>query len=200
MPLTQASRELAARSGTRQVEVVLRADQVAHAVDRAVLQIWRDLLRLARPVIVPGGLAHAREMAHHTANALPHLIAFYVGERLRKLAEWGRNGSVSNVCRSVPAHALRALAVRRGVVRLTRLREAEGEPEIGLGTIDVLAPFRFGLPLDSPSLSLGSLVAILFPPPTEHQVDQVVYASGWQQRIGQGTHLAGPDRIAGVLA
>lgn len=192
MPLRQASRELAARSGTRQVEVVLRADRATDAVDRAVLRVWRDLLKLAKD----GHWHQAQDQAHQLGRTLPTLIHFELAQELARLARWGRKVSVTNIRRSVPVSALRHLAARRGLVHL---REAEGEPEITVSYTDFLAPFRAGLDLRSAPDSLGSLVAILFPPPSEQHVEQIVYASGWERRIGAGTGLAPADRIAQVL-
>lgn len=190
MRLRRATSRLAAHAGTRQVEVSIRADRTAAAVDRAVLRVWRALLGLAKRGHT--SWSEAVPIAGDLARNLPGLIAREIALELERLARWSRQTAVRAI-REFPVEILRSAAYQT----VRPLREEDESNDLFPSFTDLWAPLRSPDPQD---LDKTELLRYLFPPPTQQQVDQVIYSSGWQDRIAAGTRLASPALIAGTLA
>jgi len=165
----------------RQERVSARADRAVAEVDRATRRAWLHLLAALRQ----GSPASVRSVLH----ALPGLLRQAIAGELVGLARWGHRSARSVLARSLPQHALRRALAHRAAGRRHLLHE--DRVGAGLDLADLWAHFR-GVPGEGGP----SLLDLLFPPPTLAQVEAVVYASGWQDRLRSGTGLAAPAALA----
>ena len=89
---------------------------------------------------------------------------------LGKIAGWSYRGAVRQLTRSVPRAALARVALRRRQVR------------------------------EAITLDFGEVEHILFPPPGQDLLSQILFGSGWYEHFQQATKLASPGTVAGIIA
>lgn len=190
------SSRLAAHGGIRQVEVSLKADRAANAADGAVLRVWREIVRL----IERKGL-HAwnawEEAVQVCGRLLPAVRAEMAGQ-MRRVATWTHQETARTLKRVLPVGVMNAARVggyrqplqghRRRISDTVRRRITED-----FKWEDLLSPLRGG------HSDRDYFASILFPAPTEAELNHVVYSSGWEQRFMAGTHLAQPQALASVI-
>lgn len=99
---------LIASTGIRQVKAIVRADAAADAAEKAVRQVWRQLLALLRQP-----WHTVRRPAVALLRALVPSVAHTLRDRLARQARWGWRGAVAGVKREVPQKWLQAVALRR---------------------------------------------------------------------------------------
>ena len=165
---------LIANHGIRHVEALDRADALAEDVDRVIASAFRQLARLAKA-------EQPYYMNHHNAAAvfrrLPAAIIAIVAQRLRQLARWGHD-STARLAAQMPKKYLRAAVVRESDARLFERVD---------GTIH-------------PDEEYDYYRDLLFPPPPEDFVNNLIFGTGWQQRIETLTRLQAPSVLAGMVS
>lgn len=213
MPATSlVSSRLAARTGTRQLEVLARADAAADAVDRAIAAEWAALFRDLRGAASPG---ERRFIASMRLRKLLHAAHETLRDKLTGLVAFGHRTAAEVLVQTVPVEGLRyAAGARAGLV----LAEAAPGQLPGFIQLSTAQPGRLATrdrstPLREPArrkLSDAELRrrfdALLFEPPTAQQVQailrQPVAGRSWEQDLTRASSLAGfdPERMATALA
>lgn len=111
MPNRLVNSRLAAKTGVRQVDAVLRADAAASAADRAVTRWWRQLLALLR---TPGLTAwNVRQLALPLLRGLHAAAHAGIADALTRLVKWGHRSARDALTGTLPVAHLRAAALRR---------------------------------------------------------------------------------------
>lgn len=181
----------------RQVQLLGRADRAVLQVERTTLRTWRLLLRLIRdggPVV-----STATALLRH----LPLELRGVVAGELASTVRWGHRTTRAALVRAIPRRRLIELARRRHGQRGSQARgllpslvshQQPGALEGDHATVRESLDFTT---LFDPA---GGLLSLLFPAPTPQRVDQIIYTSGWQERIRSGTGLADPLHLAQRLA
>jgi SPP1 gp7 family putative phage head morphogenesis protein len=124
--LARVNSRLAARAGTRQVEVSLRADAAADAADRAVHTIWHEMVR---SLYLPHH-GTASDQIETLARAVPARLVHRLARDLSRAVQWGHRTARLNLLATVPRPLLLRAAVRK------QLRE----DELRIDVADILFP------------------------------------------------------------
>lgn len=108
--MNRVSSRLAAHSGIRQVNAVLRADAAAAAADRAIMRMFRQALALLAAQPSPVELRHrAALLFRQLAPAAQQSLA----DSLRRMAIWGHATATRNVLQTVPGNYLAIAAAMK---------------------------------------------------------------------------------------
>jgi F like protein len=211
--VNHVSNRLAARSGIRQVEAVVKADAAADAAEAAVRRVWADVLRLLKQLKHP---FHSRASFHQAAlevfSRLHGVVEGTLAYHFRRLATWGHHETAATLAATLPLGYLAAAArkLEEGYKRPEELcLESEGDDYLEA----VADPGAIGLSLDrnqhlraaDRARPLRDLFqSLLFPPPPQDVIDRIVFAPSagvsWRDRLAAATKLAGPFQLAQVLA
>ena len=207
MPNRISSR-LAARTGIRQVDAVLKADQAARGVDRAIAGLWRELLDILRN---PQGYAANYRRARYILQQLRPTVQRAIRERLQQLAQWGHHSAAQLLVQTLPVKYLRAAApvpveaVEGYFDEISQTWVAIG---FHTGSADqAVSLFEAPEPAE-PAPSDDELrrlyQELIFPPPARDLVDRIIFAPtagrSWQERVAGLSRLASPETLAGILA
>lgn len=171
------SSRLAARAHSRQLELIRRTDRILRQIDRLARAFVRELVQA-----VKRGMHHQGILQR--LRAVSFVLRRFVAMKLYELA--------ARSARSARA----ALVAELPRPRRRRLKEAD-EPEDWWA--DLLAPFRTGELLAADATD-GDILSVLFAPPSVQRTQEIVYASGWQERLRSGTGLASPEALAARIS
>lgn len=188
---TPTTRALAEAGHARQLELVRRADRAAERVSASVRGLWWRLLALLRQPPTP---AEVMLQARDLLAAIGPTVCRTIALDLRGTALRTHVRAAAAIKRTIPVKKLAALAYQR-VGPAHALRES-------FDWADLLAPFRDDQADDAnqgDDVSLTNISAILFPPPDEHTLNSVLYASGWQERLALTTSLGSPEQLASQI-
>lgn len=221
------SSRLAARTGTRQVEVVIQSDRAALAVDKAVAALWRELLAILRD---DRGPAENFKRALAVLRRIQPTVRRDIEARLRKLAAWGHKSSARLLARTLPVAYLRAAAPvpaeaveerdhaavgdfreGRALVRTIATRDLSRDPTprhvrsvAATGGSQLTEAEEPAEPAPSEDELRKLYQELIFPPPDRATIDRIIFApSGnrtWQDRVASLTRLAQPEQLASILA
>jgi hypothetical protein len=204
---------LAAYGAIRQVRVVEFADSAANAAERAVRKTWMAVLRALK-----SGLPL---VAGHLLRTLDQESRESIGHSLRRAAVWGHRSARRDIEQSLPtAFAVDAAAAKvwgptEGTDNANQSTSNGGRSDVfhladrsggghtvlteSLTVADLLAAFRD--PNDATTHPpRGDLFDFLFPAFTPAQVDHVVYANDWEDRLRAATKLAEPSALARIIS
>lgn len=190
----------------RQVRLCARADRACRVIDRAVLSVWRELLR-----VLDGPWTQAHGRAELLLRVLPAAVRMEIAGDLGQTVQWAHASTRWALGQALGVRGLRRVADVRDGIRPAHAQHGAGQPlseeEAGqadgregvLGAAqqplfswtDLLAPWRQPEPPDK-----SDLLSLLFPAPSPQRIDQIVYSSGWADRIRSGTGLADPSHLA----
>jgi hypothetical protein len=205
-----------------QVEVTLRANVAANAVEREIASFWKDLIFLVSFKSLHPRVMHlfARRLFH----GLPQRVARRLEKHLRGIARWSGHQTGQILRRSLPTDYLRAAALHKiGVEANSRgagsVLEDEGPAPVstgiialvlralGLGPTDYLDQFREPARAEmSHEEQRRIFERLLFPPPSkdwvEHLLGVTLQRQPWYQALNGSFRAAefGPDRLAGIIA
>lgn len=208
------SSRLAARTGTRQLDALHRADRAADAADRAVVQLWDRLIA----ILVPGANAWLVQQHAQTiiSQEIPKVYGAVHGE-LAGLARWGHDAAADALVDTLPLAYLKSAASRRTSNGLVESRLLEDLPRNRPGFIQfgvartgrltyrdkagrLREPVRNRL---DPEQQRRLFKQLLFPPPDETTVHailrQPIQGRTWHQDLSQATQLAQPDQWANLF-
>ena len=201
--------QLTQRAHARQVRAVALADRAANRAQACVRRVWAAILRSLR---LPPRDAARSVLA--LLRALPDLARADVAVSLGGVLRWGQRSARTVVTASVPKKLLVRAAQRRasgedhqrprgggpadrgsGPGRQVRGGHDSGRFHESFDWHDLLGPF-LAPDHDDPDDTDLDWRAILFPAPTEQHAARVIFGSGWQDRIREGTGLGSPEAIA----
>lgn len=175
---------LAAATGTRQVEAIVRTDAAAARADSAVRGVWDELLDLLASVPGP---AEAYYRASEILRRLVPDAKEAVREGLADVARWGHQTAARMLVRTLPVEWLRGMAIERSL----------GESlSFGMGGFTDLAdePAEY-LTRDEES---EAFMQLLFPPPPVETLGAyfIRMIGGFDFR----PDLVPPDYLASIVA
>jgi SPP1 gp7 family putative phage head morphogenesis protein len=203
MTAPRLTSRLAARQGIRQVEAHTLADRTVATLNRQYAEAWHKVLRLIKTLPAkPGGFLSARDGKRIETAFGDVYISSYTSLRksLKSIAGWGHRSAVSILRSELPAALGQAAALGRvedgrlnesSLPRDHRTRRLNGGSEDGNDT----RPTHF-ITEDINS----DLAQFIFPAPDESEVNSIIYAGNWQERLAQGTRLGAPEMLAGILS
>lgn len=167
-----------------QLRGLARCDAAGERAASEVARLWRLLLARARDC---RGFADAKATALPILKAMRVAAARSLDTSLTAQATWAHRTAVASVRREVPAGQLRGLPRGRNV----------GQGAARLHGRDVRESFSWG---DDGHPDEPNLLDFLFPPPSQERTHQIVYATGWHQRLTSSTKLASPEVLAEKIA
>lgn len=222
------SSRIAARATARQIDAVLLADRAANAADRAIIGQWRRLM----VAIAQQSPARAQQHAHTALAGLLPVARQSIAHSLDRMTRLGHRAALTTLD-VLPTKYLRTAALQRIAPVQESLLEADvlgwpGVPNIGgsaikPGIIEMVLralglasdPFsdtqlQFG-PREEPTedqlnpqQQRQALAGFLFPPPSQEQVNRIVYAPvagvTWEARLEAATRTsATPQQLAQIV-
>lgn len=163
------SQRLAARAHARQHQAHRHANACGRAADRAIVDVWRELLAALKrypdwtvaPAVARSLFARMIVRGHQ-----------HTGLRLLAVADWSWRSAVYALKRSLPQRTLLRAAQTR---RLTEDETSE------------------------PSLTFTDLVDLLFPAPSPADIHRIVFGGDWGARLASLSRLAPPFQLAGIV-
>lgn len=182
--MSESTRRLAVRGFAMQVEALARSSTAADEADKIVRNLWSNLLTMLKSADSPAKASRLYDSIKRLLSPLSVDLITIIG---RTAEEAG-----------MKAHAAQAAALADNIPpEVMRSYWRPGISGIGpRGPVDMTIPFRM-LPRDEQKAAFQSLI---LPGPTKKQVQDVVYQSGWAQRLSTQTSLADPHRIAVTVA
>ncbi len=212
--MNRITSRLIARYGVRQLEMLHQANTAADAAELHVAAAWQKLLDYIRTR--PRDPWAARIHIAHILAPLGPALATELRKRFRRLAKWGHAAAVDPLVDELPSKFVRARAsvaaavlheeheadkTEPGQVRVQYGRESLAMP----GGLQVLNTAHARERAREPARKVSRdrarelFEAILFPPPSEEEVDAIVFSTDWERRIMALTGLAPPEEIAAKL-
>ena len=191
MRLNRLSARIANAAGLRHLELLALADRAADAVDAQVVRAWRQLIqRLTEP--------QARRFAQQSVHELFVAVAAALRGHLVAAGKWGHAQTVRLVRRHIPQRI-----IRLAIYRPERLRE-----DVRPALLTFAGWGAFTAPEPAEDLDrrerLQQLLDLLFPPPSEASILQVLrnplHGSTWEQDLQWATRLAQPEALAATIA
>lgn len=193
---TRTSSLIAARSGTRHLDLVARADLLGERADRALARAWNELVRLLNK---PPAYFMLRSALRAALTRVQTALRDELQRGLEKLARQGHRDAADVLVGAIPLDTLADRVTLRedkepprkaGIRFRTQAGQLKIEPAIG----------------GSKAHRKRLLKQLLFDPPTQQQVRDVlrrpVLGSNWEQDLSQASKLAGfdPDAMASAMA
>jgi SPP1 gp7 family putative phage head morphogenesis protein len=187
MPRTNlVTSKLAAKLSIRQIEALGHAEALGNALDRVVHGWWArfvSLLRQYRGPLPAGGFLRI------DLQDLDRLLWATLGDGLRTLTRWGHDSAVEPLRHVIPDRLQQAVVALR--------EDVEDTPP----ALSLQAP---ALPEPAESMTKAELwrayKAMMFPPPNTQHVSEIVYATGWRERLAAITKRAAPEVLAQAVA
>jgi hypothetical protein len=186
---------LAARTGTRQIELLIKAERAANDAGSMVRTVWKALLKSIE--------------RGNTFFYIPwHGLEASVELSLKRLAYDSHEYTRAVLRKSVPLEYLRAAAWQRLSVPV-REDIAVDRPGIielalralGLTQTDFASPLREPAKAELPDDAQRDLfIRLLFPPPSLEMVNRIIYSTDWVQRLAAATKLATGPELAPIIA
>jgi len=222
------SSRIAARATARQIDAVLMADRAANAADKAIVSQWRRLMA----AISQQSPIRAQHHAQTALAGIVPVTKQSIAHSLDRMARHGHRSALE-MLGILPTNYLRTAALHRiAHVQESLLLEDDTWPsllpggpqkpgivELVLRALGLTAPgepaFRFGVrpeytapePTEedlSAAEKREAFAGFLFPPPSQEQVNRIVYAPvagvTWEQRLEGATRTsATPQQLAQIV-
>lgn len=228
--MNRLSSRLAARSGTRNLDLLAQADAASDAVDREIVRRWNALLKL---LTTPGmAFVYRRQLARTHLHGILLAAQHSLHSSLTGLIKHGHDSAADVLVKTLPREVLSAARPQKPFLALLRL-EARGHPGLpGAGQFLEDTPrdtrpgaVQFGIqrgrfssrdrakPVREPAFrqltpaqQQEQFRALLFPPPSAEQVQAILHqpiaGRSWIQDLSRASTIAGfdPARMAGLIA
>lgn len=220
--MNHPTRLLSSHASNRQEQAIARSASAAETVDRAIVSVWRWLLRLLRDQGGDPFAAQARAL--NVFTPLASLTAMTLRTRLSGLARWGWRSARAGIAQALPLAYLE-VATRAGrwrtIPESRKIFEAphvqpprrSGSESEALAHDACSLPGNFGSQFSErrssdhqPLLPLReddgdpreALLGLLFPAPDEDAISRLM-GPNWYRQLAQATRLATPETLAGIV-
>jgi SPP1 gp7 family putative phage head morphogenesis protein len=199
------SSRLAAHGGMAAVELAVRADRMAAAADGAVLKVWRDILKLIQKRDLHAW--NSWEEAVKVCGRLLPAVKSELASQLKRAAVWSHQQTARTLRKTLPVGVMNAAVRmhRQNVYRIGGMRQSMESIRMVEKRREIAEDFRWE-DLLSPLRGTGEspanrdyFASLLFPSPSDTELDRILYATGWEERFNAGTRLAAPQQLASIV-